>query len=135
MNAIEAARKLGAAIQADERYAAYSEAKKANDNDEKLQAQIGEFNILRMSLERELSAEDKSEEKIKDYNEKLRTLYSEIMVSETMVKYNEAKTALDELTNDVNMIISMCLNGEDPETCDPHAAGCTGSCATCGGCH
>lgn len=135
MNAIEAARKLGAAIQADERYAAYAEAKKANDNDEKLQAQIGEFNILRMSLERELSAEDKSEEKIKDYNEKLRTLYSEIMVSETMVKYNEAKTALDELTNDVNMIISMCLNGEDPETCDPHAAGCTGSCATCGGCH
>ncbi len=135
MNAIEAARKLGAAIQADERYEAYAEAKKANDNDEKLQSQIGEFNILRMSLERELSAEEKSEEKIKDYNEKLRALYSEIMISETMVKYNEAKTALDELTGDVNMIISMCLNGEDPETCDPHAAGCTGSCATCGGCH
>lgn len=135
MNAIEAARKLGAAIQADERYAAYAEAKKANDADEKLQAQIGEFNILRMSLERELSSEEKSEERIKDYNEKLRNLYGEIMGTETMVRYNEAKTALDELTNDVNMTISMSLNGEDPETCDPHAAGCTGSCSTCGGCH
>lgn len=135
MNAIEATRKLGAAIQADERYAAYEAAKKANDADEKLQAQIGEFNILRMSLERELSAEEKSEERIKDYNEKLRNLYGEIMQNETMIKYNEAKSALDALTNEVNMIISMCLNGEDPETCDPHAAGCTGSCSTCGGCH
>ncbi len=135
MNAIEAARKLGAAIQADERYAAYEAARKANDSDEKLQSQIGEFNILRMSLERELSSEEKSDERVKEYNEKLRNLYGEIMQSETMIHYNEAKEALDALTNDVNMIISMCLNGEDPETCDPHAAGCTGSCSTCGGCH
>lgn len=135
MNAIEAARKLGSAIQADERYKAFAAAKDVNDNDEKLQAQIGEFNLLRMSLERELSSDEKSDEKVKDYNEKLRNIYGEIMSTEAMIRYNETKTALDELTNDVNMIISMCLNGEDPETCDPHAAGCTGSCSTCGGCH
>ena len=135
MNAVEIARQLGAAIQADERYAAYVAAKSANDADEKLQTQIGEFNLIRMSLERELSGEEKSDERVREYNEKLRNLYGEIMKSETMTRYNEAKTALDELVNDVNMIITMSLEGADPATCDPHAAGCTGSCATCGGCH
>ncbi len=135
MNAIEVARQLGAAIQADERYEAYVAAKKANDADTNLQTQIGEFNLLRMSLERELSSEEKSDERIREYNEKLRNLYGEIMKSETMTAYNNAKGALDELVNDVNMIITMSLEGADPATCDPHAAGCTGSCATCGGCH
>ncbi len=135
MNAIELSRQLGAAIQADERYAAYVAAKKENDADEKLQQQIGEFNLIRMSLERELSAEEKSDEHIKEYNEKLRTLYGEIMSSESMIRFNEAKTAMDELVNDVNTIITMCVNGADPETCDPHAGGCSGSCSTCGGCH
>ncbi|MBR3593904.1 MAG: YlbF family regulator [Clostridia bacterium] len=135
MNAVEIARQLGAAIQADERYAAYVAAKSANDADEKLQTQIGEFNLIRMSLERELSSEEKSDERVREYNEKLRNLYGEIMKSETMTNYNNAKGALDELVNDVNMIITMSLEGADPATCDPHASGCTGSCATCGGCH
>ncbi len=135
MNAIELSRQLGAAIQADERYAAYVAAKEKNDADEKLQQQIGEFNLIRMSLERELSAEEKSDDRIKEYNEKLRTLYGEIMSCESMIRFNEAKTAMDELVNDVNAIITMCVNGADPETCDPHASGCSGSCSTCGGCH
>ena len=54
MDVITLARELGKAIQADERYAAYNAAKKVNDDDEKLQQQIGEFNLVRMSLEREL---------------------------------------------------------------------------------
>ena len=135
MNAIEVARQLGAAIQADERYAAYVNAKKVNDEDEALQQKIGEFNLIRMSLERELSSDEKSDERVKEYNEKLRSLYGEVMSNESMVAFNDAKTAMDELMNDINLILTMCVNGEDPATCDPHAAGCTGSCATCGGCH
>ncbi len=135
MDVIEITRQLGAAIQADERYAAYVAAKEVNDADEALQQQIGEFNLIRMSLERELSSEEKSDERVKEYNEKLRKLYSKIMSTESMTRFNDAKTAMDELINDVNMIITMCANGEDPATCDPHASGCSGSCATCGGCH
>lgn len=135
MDVIEITRQLGAAIQADERYAAYVAAKEVNDADEALQQQIGEFNLIRMSLERELSSEEKSDERVREYNEKLRKLYSEIMSTESMTRFNDAKTAMDALINDVNMIITMCANGEDPATCDPHASGCSGSCATCGGCH
>ncbi|MBQ1231257.1 MAG: YlbF family regulator [Clostridia bacterium] len=134
MDVITLARELGKAIQADERYAAYNAAKKVNDDDEKLQQQIGEFNLVRMSLERELSAEERNDERVREYNEKLRTLYGEIMSTESMTKFNEAKTALDELVNSVNTIITMSVNGQDPDTVDPTAS-CGGDCSACGGCH
>ena len=43
MDAIKAARELGKAIQADERYVRYNEAMKANDADMELQELIGEL--------------------------------------------------------------------------------------------
>lgn len=133
MDILKLTRQLGAAIQEDARYKAYVDAKAVNDNDTALQENIGEFNLIRMSLDRELSAENKSDEKVKELNEKLRSVYSAIMSAPSMIAYNTAKTELDALLNDINAIISMCANGEDPETCEP--SHCTGSCSTCGGCH
>ena len=51
-----------------------------------------------------------------------------------MVEYNTAKADLDTMMNEINTIISKCVDGEDPDTCDVHS-GCTGSCSSCGGCH
>ncbi len=133
MDVIELTRQLGAAIQADARYKNYVAAKTANDNDAALQENIGEFNLIRMSLDKELSSDNKNDEKVKELNEKLRSVYSAIMSTPAMIAYNEAKTALDALLEDVNAIISMSANGEDPATCEP--SHCTGSCSTCGGCH
>lgn len=133
MDVIELTRQLGAAIQADERYKNYMAAKIENDNDEYLQEDIGEFNLIRISLDKELSSDNKDDEKVKELNQKLRSTYSAIMLTPSMIAYNEAKTALDELLNDVNSIITMSANGEDPATCEP--SHCTGSCSTCGGCH
>ncbi len=133
MDVLKLTRQLGAAIQEDERYKNYMAAKLANDNDDELQKSIGEFNIIRMSLDKEFTSENKSDEKIKELNEQLRTVYSRIMSTDSMIAFNEAKTALDALLNDVNAIITMSANGEDPETCEP--SHCTGSCSTCGGCH
>lgn len=134
MDVIKAVRELGKAMQQDERYIRYAKARLDNDNDTKLQAAIGEFNIIRMELDREISAENKNDEKVKELNEKLRTVYGDIMASPAMVEYNTAKAELDVMVNEINTIISKALDGEDPETCDAQAS-CTGSCSTCGGCH
>ena len=134
MDVISMARELGKAIQQDERFIRYAKARLANDNDADLQAAIGNFNIKRMELEKAASQENKDEEKIKALNEELRKSYGEIMASEVMVEYNTAKALLDQLMNEVNTIITKSLDGEDPATCETDA-GCTGSCATCGGCH
>ena len=134
MDVIEMTRQLGKAIQQDERFIRYAKARLANDNDTDLQNLIGQFNIKRMELEKAVSDENKDEVLVKKLNEELREIYGEVMASPAMVEYNTAKAMLDQMVNEVNTIISKCLDGEDPETCDVDA-GCTGSCSTCGGCH
>ena len=135
MTTIEAARKLGAALQADEAYIKYAKAIKDNDENEELQIKISESNIKRMNLDNEISREEneRDEAKIKVLNEELRVIYDEIMAHPAMVAFNEAKAGVDKLLQDINAIIMMCAQGQDPETCEISA--CTGSCSTCGGCH
>ena len=134
MGIIEATRNLGVEIQKDERFIRFIKAKLANDNDETLQNQIGEFNTIRMNLDREMNAETQDEAKIKELNEKLREIYTAVMSSKTMLDYNTAKAEVDAMLNDINSIIMQCVEGEDPMTAEPQTA-CTGSCSTCGGCH
>ncbi|MBQ6714864.1 MAG: YlbF family regulator [Clostridia bacterium] len=134
MGILEATRALGAEMQKDERFIAFAKAKLANDNDTELQKQIGEFNIVRMNLEKETSSEEVNEEKVKELNEELRAVYTKIMSSKTMLDYNTAKAGLDAMLNDINSVIMQCALGADPATCEPEHA-CSGSCDSCGGCH
>ena len=134
MNVIEITRELGKAIQADPRYSAYLAAREKNDSDEELQRLIGEFNMGRMQLNREMSKTDKDQDKINELNQKVRGIYADIMRNENMAAYNNAKSEFDDMILEVNRIIQLCANGEDPATCDTKS-GCTGSCETCGGCH
>ena len=87
-----------------------------------------------MELEKAVSEDDKDEVLVKKLNEELRESYGNIMANPAMVEYNTAKAMLDQMVNEINTIISKCLDGEDPATCVA-SDGCTGSCATCGGCH
>lgn len=136
MDIIEAARQLGAAIQADERFKKLVETRRVNDADEELQDLIGQFNVARMSIDTELSKEEgeRDEEKIKEFNVNLRQIYGKIMCNDSMMAFNEAKKEFEAVMNKVNGIIDLCTQGEDPATCQP-SEGCSGSCATCSGCH
>lgn len=136
MDIIEAARQMGTAIQADERFLKLVEARRKNDADAELQELIGQFNVARMTVDNELSKdeEQRNEEKIKEFNVTMRQLYGKIMCNDSMMAFNEAKKDFEAVMNRANAIIELCTQGEDPATCEP-AEGCTGSCATCGGCH
>ena len=133
MDPIKLARELGAAIQATEEYKNFVAAKERNDADEQLQKQIAEFNLLKMQYDAEMQKDEPDKEKIQQINIDITALYNEIIGSESMVKYNEAYTAYNELCTTISNIILMCQNGEDPETCEPSS--CTGNCGSCGGCH
>lgn len=134
MKVLDAVRQLGAAIQQDERFIRYAKAKLQNDTDEALQKAIGDFNIVRMEIDREMSSETQDNDKVKELNERLRNLYTEIMSSSAMAEYNSAKAELDGLLNDVNSVIMQCVEGAEPSTCEPEVHSCSGSCSTCGGC-
>ncbi|MEG1887723.1 MAG: YlbF family regulator [Oscillospiraceae bacterium] len=134
MEILDLTRQLGVAIQEDERYKTFAAAKKENDDNKDLQDKIGEFNLVRMSLDQEISSENKNDDKVAELNDKLRRVYGEIMCNEAMISYNEAKAGLDEMVNKINQLITLAINGEDPMTVEL-ASACSGSCSSCSGCH
>ena len=93
MDVIEMTRKLGQAIQEDERYKAYMEACSINDTDVEIQNKIGEFNQLRSQLSVEMQKPDKDGEKMTALDTQIRELYDEIMAMPKMIAFNEAKEA------------------------------------------
>lgn len=133
MDIIEMTRELGKALQQDDRYIAYTLAKQANDNDTELQQQINDFDRMRNELNAELCKEEKDTDKIKELDESIKSTYKSVMSNKNMMVFSAAQGALEALVNNMNQIITMCANGEDPDTCQP-SQGCSGSCATCGGC-
>ncbi len=139
MTVIEAARKLGAAVQADERYTEYVNAKKANDEDTELQNLIGEFNLVRQNLamESDKPEDEIDHDKVKELTVKMHSAYEKVMANENMALFTVAKQGMDKLMSEINTILTYCVEGEDPETCpsEPPAASCAGDCSSCGGCH
>lgn len=132
---IELAREIGRQLQKNESYIKFQLAKQATDEDKELQNLISEFNLKRSAISNEVSKENRDEEKLKKYNQELRSAYSKIMSNENMINYNEAKAEVDLILARVSAIIQKSSEGEDPDTADYTPSDCTGSCETCGGCH
>lgn len=135
MDVISKARELGAAIQQDERYLAFKAAKETNDGDMKLNELIGKINLIQMSYQNESEKEAPDEAKLEKMDAEFRTVYGEIMLNESMRNYEEKKQEVDSMMKYVIDLLTLCVNGEDPLTCEPsESADCTGNCASCGGC-
>lgn len=135
MDVIAKVRELGAAIQQDERYLAFAAAKKANDEDAALGELIGKLNLIQMSYQNESEKETTDEKKLEQLDADFRNIYGEIMLNESMKNFEEKKQAVDDMMNYVINILTLCVNGEDPATCEPAAqSDCSGNCASCGGC-
>lgn len=137
MDAIQAVRELGKAIQADERYVEYAKAKKMNDKDTELQNLIGEFNLIRQNaaMEYDKPEEEQDKNKLGELNAKMQEAYEKVMSNENMALFTVAKQGMDDLMNQVNTVLTLTLQGADPMNCPTsQSAGCTGSCSTCGGC-
>lgn len=133
MDVIQMTRELGKAIQQDDRYIAYSLAKQVNDDDKELQADIAEFEGLRNDMRDAMSGENPDFDRINAIDKETKSLYNKIMSNPNMIAFSSAQTALEELVTNINQIISLCANGEDPDTCEI-PKGCSGNCSACGGC-
>lgn len=133
------ARQLGAAIQQDKVYLDFQEAMKKNEEDTALNELMGKIKLLQMSYQHEASQEAPDEKKLEQYSKEFQGLYEQVITNENMKAFEEARQAVDEMMNYLTGILALCVNGEDPETCDPHAHAhdheCGGECSSCGGCH
>lgn len=134
MDIIELTRNLAMEIQKDQRYQILDNARRLNDADEELQQQIGDFNLARIDLNNEVSKSDKNADRIAELNEKVQSIYTDIMNNESMQAYNDAKGDVDQMMQYINAILTTAVNGGDPMTVQEPSS-CSGSCSSCGGCH
>jgi cell fate (sporulation/competence/biofilm development) regulator YlbF (YheA/YmcA/DUF963 family) len=134
MDIIEITRQLGAAIQEDERYLAFHEARKVNEADSELNDLINKIQLIHMSYQHEAAKDDADEDKLQAYDTEFSEVYKTVMANENMQKYEAARKEVDEMMNNITAILSLCVQGEDPKTCEPQEHNCSGDCNSCGGC-
>ena len=136
MDVIAKARELGALLQQDERYVALMNAQKANEDDKELNELIARIQLVQMSFQHEASKEDKNQQKLEAYDKEFGEIYTKIMANPNMQAFEAARSEIDKLMNYINGIFALCLQGEDPATCEPQQQHeCGGECSSCGGCH
>lgn len=124
-------RELGKAIQQDERYLAMQKAIEANEKDTALNELMSKIQLIQVSYQHEASKEEPDEGKMKAYDEEFRGVYTEIMMNPNMQAYEKARKDIDDMMNYLTGILAMCVNGDDPDTCDPTAHQCGGDCSGC----
>ncbi|MEG1994770.1 MAG: YlbF family regulator, partial [Oscillospiraceae bacterium] len=103
------------------------------DADQGLQKQIAQFNELRIELNKEISKEEKDNDKLTELDKEIQGVFAEIMKNENMVKFNEAKGEIDKMMKFINEILMGTMNGENPDEIQEHQ--CTGSCSSCSSCN
>ena len=137
MDVVQMTRELGKAIQQDERYLNFTKAREANENDRELMDLVGQIQLIQLNFQQESAKENPDEDKLKAYNEEFEKIYAVFAANENMQAYESARKEIDEMMNYLMQILSLCVNGEDPETCEPHVHSheCGGECGSCAGCH
>ena len=126
MDCIDLFKKAAAALQTDPRYLELDAARRENDADEELQQMIGEFNLARLDLNNESAKPETDAARVAELNERVNSLYSQIMASEGMVRYNTAKKECEEMVGHIDAIINTAMNGGDPMSVKAPTGGCTG---------
>ncbi|MBQ6267437.1 MAG: YlbF family regulator [Clostridia bacterium] len=136
MDIIQMVRELGAALQQDERYLRLVAAEKANDADADLNEKIAQLHMLQLNYQHEASKENPDDAKLEEFDRAFGSQYAEIMQNPNMKVYEQARGEIDALMRYISAILGLCLQGEDPATCEPapEPSGCSGNCGSCGGC-
>ena len=106
MDCIDLFKKAAAAMQTDPRYLELDAARRENDNDQELQGLIGEFNLKRLDLNNESAKPEPDTAHVADLNQQVNDLYTQIMSSEGMVRYNTAKKECEAMVSHIDAIIN-----------------------------
>ncbi len=125
MDIFEKTQELGAMIQESAEMKRMLEADAAQQADSEAQKLLGDFNLARMNLARDMQeGKITQEEAVKKNNQAFNDM---IEASATIKEYVESKQAFDAVIGKINGILNFYITGQDPN--------CTHDCSTCGGCH
>lgn len=135
MDVIELTRQLGTAIQADDRYKKFVAAKEASDKNPEVAALMDKIDKLRTQYQAEATKESPDENLLGSLDKQFQDVYQSLMSNSNMKDYEAARQEIDAMMNYLMQILYLCVNGEDPKTCEPQQDhGCSGECSCCSGC-
>lgn len=129
MDILEMAKELGKAIADSELMAAVKKAEDVQNNDEKAQQLIGEYNLKRMQLAQRVQKEDVTQEELEAVQKELSDEFDKLMQYPVIGDFITARKELDAVLEQVNNVISFYVTGKTPN------GGCSGACSSCSGCH
>ena len=128
-NIFELAANLGDALKADERLVRLENAKKAYDANPELQKAMVEYDVQQKAMQTEVTRPEQDSALIDAIQQRIETLYHEIVDHPVYAELNAAQAEVNVLMNEVNATITFHITGEKPSSC-------THDCSTCGGgCH
>ena len=125
MDILKKATELGELILESAEMKKMKDADLARQEDEEAQKALGDFNLKRMNLARDMQeGKISKEEAVKKNTEAFQDM---VQSNKVIEEYVEAKKAFDAMISKVNGILNYYITGQDPN--------CTHDCSTCGGCH
>lgn len=135
MDVVALTRQLGAAVQEDERYKKFVAAKEASEASAEVKDMMAKIDELRVAYQAEAMNLEPDETVLAKFDQDFQQLYAALMVNDTMQAYEQARQELDGMMNYLMQILYLCVNGEDPATCEPQEEHeCGGECSHCAGC-
>ena len=118
--------KFGEALKNDPVVTGYADAREALSSDAEAMSLSREFNVQNMILKSEQNSKEPDTLAIHSIQERIEELSKKIEENKTLQRFNAAEDALNNLINEINGRLTAYITP---------ASSCTGSCATCGGCH
>lgn len=131
MDIIKIFQEAALCLQQEPVYLELKTVKEENDQDEILQKMIEEYRIVRVALNQAVE----NGEPAVELDAKAMKLYGEIMSCQGIVRYHKAKVEAERLIALLGKIITTAMNGGDPLSVHSEGLNCSGSCASCIGCH
>ncbi len=130
------ARELGALVQQSEAYVKFQAALKANEADTGLNELMQKLQFTQLAFQQAAQGETPDEAKLQELEAEYQQTVNQIMDNPNMQTYQTAAAEVDGMMNYVTAILRMCVEGQDPATCEPAPeGGCNCDCGSCGGCN
>lgn len=129
-NVLKQAQALAEAILESDEYINMHLAEQAAMKDETATALIGSYHEKRQEIEKMLSDSNLDAEALAKAGQELDEIQNAIDSNEVMTRMRNTNELFNNMMKQVNGIIRFVVTGENPEQ-----ESCTGSCASCGGCH
>lgn len=124
----ELAAELGKTIKEDKRIEELNAARDAFDADMNLQTWLREYEVQQQALQEQAGQADPDRLLIAKMQGRVDELYKLILNSEVFARLSDAQSAVNELMESVNNIITYNITGELPQSCSHDCSCCGGDC-------